>query len=47
MRDSTLGVFGHGVILGTGGAIVQDNVVTALGTRAGRRGGRGSATGSG
>jgi hypothetical protein len=31
VRDSTLGVFGHGVILGTGGAIVQDNVVTALG----------------
>ena len=30
VRDSTLGVFGHGVILGTGGAIVQDNVVTAL-----------------
>jgi hypothetical protein len=31
VRQSTLGVFGHGVILGTGGAIVQDNVVTALG----------------
>ena len=31
LRETTLGVFGHGVILGTGGAIVQDNVVTALG----------------
>jgi hypothetical protein len=30
VRDSTLGVLGHGVVIGTAGATVADNVVTAL-----------------
>ena len=33
VRDSTLGVIGHGVVIGTAGATVADNVVTALGGR--------------